>query len=135
MKDFRPRLVARLPGPGLIQELLRQGKLQKAIRKARALGMTLPQTEIDAAARVMVRNHRAGELLSYIGVLEIKLPYDVATLLRKAFEAKDYHTFLKQAHRLHVKAGFETEIDLAIRAIELRTKTEAAAWLRKFLLP
>jgi len=103
--------------------------------RLRTAQRALLQAEIDVAPDAMVRNRRTGELLSCIRVLEVRLPFDVATLLRKAFEAKDYHTFLKQAHRLRVRAGFEKEIELAIQAIERRTPPEATAWRRKFEAP
>jgi len=63
--------------------------------RLRTAQRALLQAEIDVAPDAMVRNRRTGELLSCIRVLEVRLPFDVATLLRKAFEAKDYHTFLK----------------------------------------
>ncbi len=132
MENFRSRLVRRPADPTMVHELLHKGQLQKAIRKARPLGVMLKQEEIDAAARAMFRNGRAGELLSCIESLPISLPYDVPTLLRRAFEVGDYHAFLKQAHRLRVKAGFEREIDEAIRMIQQKMPGEAAAWRRKF---
>jgi hypothetical protein len=124
--------VSRIPEPGLVQELLKKGQLQKAVRRARALGIPLRQDEIDAAAEAMFHDGRAGELLSCVGTLEIRLPYDVPVLLRRALETKDYHAFLKQAHRLRVKAGFEEEIELAIEATQRRAPEEAAGWRRKF---
>jgi hypothetical protein len=92
--------------------------------RLRTAQRALPQAEIDAAPDAMVRNRRAGELLSRIRVLEVRLPFDVATLLRKAFEAKDYHTFLKQAHRLRVRARFEKEIELAIHSSDERRQKQ-----------
>ena len=56
--------------------------------RLRTAQRALPQAEIDAAPDAMVWNRRARVC---IRVLEVRLPFDVATLLRKTFEAKDYH--------------------------------------------
>jgi hypothetical protein len=80
----------------------------------------------------MFRSRRAGELLSLVGTTRLKLPFDTPTLLRRAFEAHDYHTFLKQANRLKLSEGFEREIAQAIEAIEARAPGEAVAWRQKF---
>ncbi|MCL4852923.1 MAG: hypothetical protein KJZ78_16310 [Bryobacteraceae bacterium] len=83
----------------------------------------------------MFRSGRAGELLSLVGSPSLQLPFDTPTLLRRAFAARDYHTFLKQAHRLGLGEGFEKEIGQAIAAIEARAPREAAAWRRKLVGP
>jgi hypothetical protein len=132
VQDFRARLVKHPPDSTVIPELLAQGQLSKAIRKARALGATIPQEEIDRTATIMLQKHRATELLSLIGNQEVRLPYDAPTLLRAAFKARDYHGFLKQAHRLHVKAGLEKEIQEAIDAVAQGAPLEGASWQRKF---
>jgi hypothetical protein len=75
---------------------------------------------------------RAGELLAMIGTVDVKLPYDTTALLIRAFEMRDHHTFLKQVHRLRATAGFESQIQEAITAIEWRAPIEASAWRRKF---
>ena len=75
--------------------------------RLRTAQRALPQAEIDAAPDAMVRNRRAGELLSCIRVLEVRLPFDVATLLRKAFEAKDSHTRPFQFRREVLSASAE----------------------------
>jgi hypothetical protein len=132
MKDFRQRLVQRPPERSEVTSLLRQGALAKALRKARAAGFVILQEEIDATAKAMFGAGRAGELLAMIGTVDVKLPYDTTTLLIRAFEAGDHHTFLKQAHRLRTTAGLESRIQEAITAIEQRAPNEASAWRRKF---
>jgi hypothetical protein len=104
----------------------------KALRKARAAGFVIPQEEIDATAKAMFVVGRAGGLLAMISAVDVKLPYDTTTLLIRAFEMRDHHTFLKQAHRLRATAGFESQIQEAITALEQRAPIEASAWRRKF---
>ena len=104
----------------------------KAVRTARAAGFALPQQQIDAAAAKMFRSGRGGELLALLGRPGLQLPFDTPTLLRRAFAAHDYHTFLKQALRLGASEGFKREIGQAIAAIEDRAPGEAAAWRQKF---
>ena len=132
MKDFRQRVVQRPPERSELTDLLSQGQLAKALRKARAAGFVILQEEIDDTAKAMFRAGRAGELLSIIGTVEAKLPYDTTALLIRAFEAGDHHAFLKQAHRLRATAGLENRIQEAITAIERRAPDEASAWRRKF---
>lgn len=133
MKDFRSRVTRVSPTLADVEALLKEGQLTKALRRARAAGLTVPQLQVDAAATKMLRSGRAGELLSLVGSPGLHLPFDTPTLLRRAFEARDYHTFLKQTHRLGVSEGFEKEIGQAIAAIEARAPREAAAWRQKLV--
>jgi hypothetical protein len=135
VKDFRSQVVKNAPTLIDIDGLLKEGQLAKALRKARAAGFALPQQMIDATAAKLFRSGRAGELLSLIGSPGLQLPFDTPTLLRRAFEAYDYHTFLKQALRLGAGDGFEREIGQAIAAIEDRAPGEASAWRQKFARP
>ena len=132
MKDFRSRVIERPPTLADLEALLKEGQLTKALGRARATGLKVPQQQIDAAAAKMFRSGRAGELLSLVGSPGLRLPFDTRTLLRRAFEAHDYHTFLKQAHRLRLSEGLEKEIGHSIAAIEARAPREAAAWRQKF---
>ncbi len=122
------------PGASELETLLEQGQLTKALRKAKAAGLPLSQERIAAAATKMLRSGRAGELLSLVGSPGITLPFDAPTMLRRAFEGRDYHGFLKQAHRLGMIQGLERDIGQAIAAIEAHAPREAAAWRRKFPL-
>lgn len=132
MKDFRRQVVQRPPEYSEVIALLRQGALAKAVRKARAGGFVIPQEEIDATAVGMFHAGSAGALLAMIGTMNVKLPYDTTALLIRAFEAGDHHAFLKQAHRLRMASGLESQIQEAIIAIERRAPYEASAWRRKF---
>jgi hypothetical protein len=132
VKDFRSRVTHVSPTLAEVEALLKDGQLTKALRRARAAGLRVPQEQVVAAATVMLRSGRAGELLSLVGTPGLQFPFDTPTLLRRAFAAGDYHTFLKQAHRLGVSEGFEEEIGQAIAAIEARAPREAAAWRQKF---
>ena len=78
MKDFRQRVVQRLPDQSEVTETLRKGQLGKALRKARAAGLVIPQEDIDATAMEMFRAGRAGELLAMIDKVDVKLPYDIS---------------------------------------------------------
>lgn len=132
MRDFRSRVVQKQPTAADVEALLQKGQITKALRQARAARLSVPQQHIDAAAAKMFRAGRAGELLSLLGSPHVQLPFDAPTLLRRAFEAHDYHGFLKQAHRLGLREGLEGEIGQAIAAIEARAPREAAAWRQKF---
>ncbi len=132
MQDFRQQVVAQKTKDSEITALLRQGQLAKAIRKAKVAGFVIPQEDIDTTAKEMFLRGCASTLLAMIGTVDIKLPYDTATLLNRAFEAKDYHGFLKQAYRLHQTAGLQYRIQEAILKIEQRSSIEAAAWRNKF---
>lgn len=134
MEDFRSRLTPRQQDPNRLNDLLQQGKLAAALRMAKALGIAQSelQSKIQHAAREMFYGRRVGELLSCLGELEVPLPYDVPMLLNRLFDYGDYHSFLKQAYRLRVKAGSEGNIAAAIEAIAKRAPIEAAAWRRKF---
>ncbi len=128
MKDFRQRVVQRRPDLSEITDLLREGKLGKAVRRARAAGFVILQEDIDATAVTMFQAGRAGELLALIGKLDIELPYDMSMLLIRAFEAGDYHTFLKQVHRLDMRVEHEVKIQEAIAAIDRTAPLEARSW-------
>lgn len=132
MQDFRQRVVQRIPNRADVNDLLRKGQLRKAIRKARATGIDISQQKIDSAAIAMFRKGRAGELLSMIGKVDLTLPYDVKSLLVRSFEARDYHTFLKQVYRLNESAHHRMRIKYAIKEIERTSPREAGDWRRKF---
>lgn len=132
MKDFRNQVVQRPLDHSAVIDLLRQGHLAKALRKARTAGISISQSEIDSTARTLFDAGRAGELLAMIEKVEVNLPYDKEALLIRAFSAGDYHTFLKQAYRLNASRGIEGRIREAIEAVELRAPLEASAWRRKF---
>lgn len=132
MKDFRTQVVHKPPTLADVEILMKEGQLAKALRKARTAGLQIPQSEIDAAAVKMFHSGRAGELLALIGEPGLQLPCDTGTLLKRAFEAHDHHTFLKQVHRLGLGKAFAKEIEHSIVAIEARAPQEAAAWRQKF---
>lgn len=134
MRDFRERVTQRRPDKSDIDEALRTGQLGKALRKARTAGVAIDQTDIEAAARAMFRTGRAGVLLSMVGRVDVSLPFDVETLLVRAFEGGDCHNFLKQVHRLGVAAQHEDRVKAAIRAVETKAPREARAWRKKFRL-
>jgi hypothetical protein len=129
MKDFRGLVENRAPTPQEIADLLQNGQLSKALRKATAAGINLPQPDIDGAVERMYRSGRAGELLANVGI--VLMQYDAATLLRRALEVRDYHGFLKHAYRLQ-RTDMVGEIESAISAVQQNAPNEAAGWRRKF---
>ena len=134
MRDFRERVTQRRPDKSDIDEALRSGQLGKALRKARTAGIAISQTDIEAAARTMFHTGRAGVLLSMVGRVDVSLPFDVQTLLVRAFEGGDHHNFLKQVHRLGMAAQHEDRIKAAICAVQAKAPREAKAWRKKFRL-
>jgi hypothetical protein len=131
MKDFRLKVVQRDPGLADILELLSKGQLKKALRKARAAGVSVSQTEIDAAANRMYSRGGVSELLALIGEEGVVLPYNIRTLVDRALEIGDYHGLLKQAKRLELLVHYESQVRKAIEAIESCVPREAEAWRRK----
>ncbi len=131
MQDFRNRVTKAAPDPGLIDRLLDRGHIAKAMRQARAQGVAIPQARIDEVASQMLKRHRASELMSLIGYTDVRLPFDATTLLEAAFDARDYHGFLKHAHRLKV-SGVQAHVAEAIAALREAAPAEADAWSRKF---
>ncbi len=132
MRDFRERVIPRQPDNSEIIEALRKGQLEKALRKARAAGTVVCQAEIDGAAKAMLRMGRAGALLAMVGKVDVCLPFDIETLLCRTYEAKDYHTFLKQVHRLGLAEEQQRRVQAAIEAVQRKAPREAMAWRRKF---
>ena len=58
---------------------------------------------------------------------------DPAALLKSIFDSRDWHGFLKSAHRLKRRRGFENEIDTAIEnLIEKKQLADAEGWRKKF---
>ena len=134
MRDFREHVTQRRPDKSDIAEALRTGQLQRALRKARAAGMVVDQADIDATAKAMFHTGRAGVLLSMVGKADVSLPFDIETLLVRAFEGGDYHNFLKQVHRLGVAAQHQNKIKAAICAVQTKAPREATAWRKKLRL-
>ena len=134
MKDFRSRIVERAPTRLEVENLLEKGDLAKALRTAKRAKIKVTQDEIDAAAKKAYSGGRSGALLAMVDVAkyDIRLPFEKRELLVRSFESRDYHTFLKQAHRLRVREGIETHIEEAIAAIYQRRPEEAASWRKKF---
>lgn len=131
MKDFRTILVKREVTDSDLAELLTAGLLAKAFRLAKASKRTISEDDIANAARDLFRKGRTGELLSLIGTMEVVLPFSAQELLLRAYELRDYHTFVKQAVRLGCVAGLETQLSAALAFIGERAPIEAAAWRRK----
>ena len=128
MTDFRQRVRQCRPDRSDVMDMLRKGQLAKALRKARAAGIEIRQQDIDTAITAMFHAGRAGELLAIAGKMDVTLPYDVCTLLIRTFEARDYHTFLKQVHRFGVASEHEDRIDEAISVVAQRAPSEASGW-------
>ena len=131
MKDFRQYVVQHRHDQSDIMDLLRRGQLAKALRIARSIGFEIPQQDIDIVAKAMFHSGRAGELLALIGKVDVKLPFDINSLLIRAFKAKDYHSFLKQIHRLGMASYHKVRIRSAIVGIEKTAPLEANAWCKK----
>jgi len=131
MRDFREHLKQRRPVKTDVVRALRRGQLGRAVRIAKAAGTVVSQPEIDETAKRLFDAGRSGELLALVGSMEVSLPFDAETLLVRTFEARDYHTFLKQVHRLGVAEQHRNRIQASIEALQRRAPSEASAWRRK----
>src|ERR1700722_10038842 len=107
MKDFRARVIKKAPNTADIKRFLDEGRLAVGLRNARSVGFEISQHDIDAVAMRMFRAGKIGELLSLSRIPDLHLPIDVRTLLRECFDLRDYHTFLKQVHRLGLADLFQ----------------------------
>jgi hypothetical protein len=138
VQDFRERLTPRIPANETIADvdrLLQQGRMMRALRMARRIGVSEEdmRTRTIAAATYMYQHKQVGEVLSAIATHGVDVGYSVETLLRRLYDYRDYHTFLKQAHRLSVRGELLPEIESAINHLRERGRAdEAAAWARKF---
>lgn len=139
MKDFRSELDSLTQPPGQtiarVYQLIEAGHLSKGLRMARRLGVSEAELrpQVLAAARAMFRSGRTAELLSVVGVYPVDVGFSVDALLRRAYDNRDYHGFLKQAYRLRAGAAFAAEIKAALQELTVRGRSEEAkAWTRKF---
>lgn len=139
-KDFRPKLQQKDSTPSATREEIarrfRKGELLKAAKLCARLGFPLSafQASIEVGARKLYHAHQAGLVLSFMHDTGVSVGVETLPLLKAMFEVKDYHGFLKQAHRFKVFAGIEREIDDAIeKLIDKKQVTDAEAWRRKFL--
>lgn len=136
-QDVREVSVEEQPSPqdprtAIIERHLDRGRIAKALKQARSAGIVLKRDQIDSAARALFDSGSVGELLSLVGRIDVKLPFDTTTLLTRAFDKEDYHTFLKQVLRLGLEAEFTSEIRDAICMIRKRNEKEAGEWSQKF---
>ena len=134
MEDFRSRLQPHVETVTKVDDLFRRGELVKAVRLGRRLRVPdeVMRTKTLAAARAMYYRCLPGVLLSAVFSLQVDVGYDVATLLRRAYECHDYHGFLKQAERFRVGKEFSDEARGAIEKLEEQGQVaQASAWRRK----
>ncbi|HQF37267.1 MAG TPA: hypothetical protein PLL26_06560 [Candidatus Dojkabacteria bacterium] len=132
-KEFKPK-PAPLSSQEEIRKLCTKGDLNNARKQCKKAGYQFNDftNEINIGARKMVISHRTGELLSFIYNYEIKVEYDIPTLLNNLYELPDYHSFLKNAHRFKIYKGLEDKIDDAINQLLKKGQTaDAEGWRRK----
>jgi hypothetical protein len=133
-KPFQPKDTPPSTGEE-ISRLFQKGDFQKAIQQAKKIGEPLCsfQADIEAGARKLLLSRRSSELLSTIYRNAIIVQYDLTTLLSAAFDAGDYHGFLKNAYRFKVHAGLDDKITGAIDCLMKKNQIhDAQAWQRKF---
>ena len=138
LKDFRPMLKAPLKpafSADHIERLCAKGEVSRAIRLLKQHGERLQDwaAVLEGGMRQLRYSRREGELLSIIFNHRPPCPFSVPDLLRALISYEDIPGFLKNAHRLGVYRGFETEIEAGIQwLIDHRQDASAAAYRRKF---
>jgi hypothetical protein len=138
-QNFRPKL-KRMPPPAPstreeIEQLFKDGELRKATKLCTRSGLALSdfRGSIEAGARVLWRTHQPIKVLCFLYDTGMPVGIETITLLKGVFESRDWHGFLKQAHRLGIWRGLEVEIDIAIqRLLEKNQTHDAEGWRRKF---
>ena len=134
LKEFKPQGTSPL-NKSQISELFRKGDFHNASQQCKKANYQLIdfQADIDAGIQKLSLAHRANEALSFIYKHKFSTKHDVKNLLLSTFNAGDYHSFLKSAHRFEVYEGLEENIDLAINALLEKGQThDAVGWKRKF---
>lgn len=133
MRDFRPQIKIKSRHEEILEilKLLKAGCLGKALRRAKRIEYIIPQERIDQSARKLFRSRQFGTLLSLIDRIQVNLPYDTDLLLIRTFNQRDYHSFLKQVHRLGRVSRHAPRVHQAIAAIYKSQPSEASDWFRK----
>jgi hypothetical protein len=91
------------------------------------------QADIDIGIQKLSLAHRANEALSFIHKHEFPTRHSIKDLLLVTFNARDFHSFLKNAYRFEVYDGLEEKIELAIKTLfEKGQAHDAEGWQRKF---
>jgi hypothetical protein len=119
----------------LIERLCANGEVARAIRLLKQHGERLQDwaAVLEGGMRQLRCSRREGEMLSIIFNHRPPCPFSVHDLLRALISYGDIPGFLKNAHRLGVYRGFETEIEAGIQwLIKHRQHASAAAYRRKF---
>ncbi|MEA5015091.1 MAG: hypothetical protein VB099_11070 [Candidatus Limiplasma sp.] len=88
--------------------------------------------DIQVGAGKMLICHRASELLGYIHKYKFRTQYDVKTLLLGAFDAGDYHGFLKNVFRFKFYRGLDKEVENSINYLLGKGQVaDAQGWRQK----
>lgn len=117
-----------------ISQFFRAGDFHNAFSQLKKAEYQLDefQDDILLGARKMLISNRASELLGYINKYRFKTQYEIKTLLLGAFDAGDYHGFLKNIFRFELYKGLENEIENSIDHLLKKGQiTDAQAWRRK----
>jgi len=111
---------SRLPGPTTptTPPLCAKGEVARAIRLLKQHDERLQDwaAVLEGGMRQLRYSRREGEMLSIIFNHRPPSPFSVQDLLRALISYGDIPGFLKNAHRLGVYRGFETEIEAGIQS-------------------
>lgn len=118
-----------------IEELFKSGDLLRAGRLCKRSGYALEEfrSSIEHCTKKLWHKRQAGIVVSFILDTGFDVGVDPAVLLKGIFDSSDWHGFLKSAHRMKRRRGFENEIDTAIEnLIEKKQLADAEGWRKKF---
>lgn len=117
-----------------IRQFFKAGDFHNAFSQLKKAGYHLDEflDDILLGARKMIISNRASELLGYIHKYRFKTQYEIKTLLLGAFDASDYHGFLKNIFRFKLYKGLENEIENSIDYLLKKGQiADAQGWRRK----
>ncbi|HNQ94574.1 MAG TPA: hypothetical protein PKK96_14750 [Anaerolineales bacterium] len=133
LKEFKPN-----PAPKLSREeigtIFQNADFHTAPKECRKAGYKISefQNDIEIGAQKAIMSRRVGELLGFLYKNDMKIQYEIPVLLKKVFEAGDYHGFLKNVHRFKIHKGLEIEIDKSIsHLLNKGQNADADGWRRK----
>ena len=113
---------------------LQHGDLIKALKTIHAGNIPISslQDDLDFCVQNLYHAKREGTILSGYDRAGVFGEFEISDLLLRLYDRGDYPTFLKQAYRFEVYAGFENRVERAIKWHEKKNLPDSQAWRVKF---
>ena len=113
---------------------LQHGDLIKALKTIQVGNIPIDslQGELNLCLQSLYHAKQEGTILSGYYHSGIFGEFKISDLLLRIYDREDYPTFLKQAYRFEVYAGFEDKVERAIKWHEKKNLPDSQAWRDKF---